>query len=60
MASLRDLRQRKQGRVLSSSRTIFVREDDYEQAVVPQNARALLSHFDERSRHYEVKVNMGG
>jgi heme-degrading monooxygenase HmoA len=30
--------------------------DDYEAAVVPRNARALLSHFDERSQHYEVRV----
>jgi len=29
--------------------------DDYEQAVVPQNARQLLSRFDARSQHYEVR-----
>jgi len=29
--------------------------DDYERAVVPPIARALLSRFDERSQHYEVK-----
>ncbi len=29
--------------------------EDYEAAVVPEKARALLSHFDERSRHYEVR-----
>ena len=29
---------------------------DYEVAVVPPAARALLSHFDARSQHYEVKV----
>jgi heme-degrading monooxygenase HmoA len=28
--------------------------EDYEVAVVPPKARALLSHFDERSQHYEV------
>jgi heme-degrading monooxygenase HmoA len=28
--------------------------EDYEQAVVPPEARALLTRFDERSRHYEV------
>jgi len=28
--------------------------DDYELAVVPPAARALLSHFDARSAHYEV------
>ena len=27
---------------------------DYEAAVVPDKARAILSHFDERSQHYEV------
>ena len=30
--------------------------DDYEAAVVPEKARAILSHFDERSQHYEVRV----
>jgi antibiotic biosynthesis monooxygenase (ABM) superfamily enzyme len=29
---------------------------DYEVAVVPQKARALLSRFDARSQHYEVKA----
>ena len=28
--------------------------DDYEVAVVPAEARALLSRFDERSAHYDV------
>ncbi len=28
---------------------------DYEAAVVPQSARAVLSHFDARSQHYEVR-----
>jgi len=28
--------------------------DDYELAVVPPEARRLLSRFDERSRHYET------
>jgi heme-degrading monooxygenase HmoA len=27
---------------------------DYEAAVVPEKARAVLSHFDERSQHYEL------
>ena len=27
---------------------------DYELAVVPDKARAVLSHFDERSQHYEI------
>jgi hypothetical protein len=31
--------------------------DDYEQAVVPPAARALLLRFDEISQHYEVKHN---
>jgi antibiotic biosynthesis monooxygenase (ABM) superfamily enzyme len=31
--------------------------EDYEQAVVEPEARALLSHFDERSEHYEVVVD---
>jgi heme-degrading monooxygenase HmoA len=31
--------------------------DDYEQAVVPEKARAILSHFDQRSQHYEIKVD---
>jgi heme-degrading monooxygenase HmoA len=30
--------------------------DDYENAVVPPKARAILSRFDERSQHYEVKA----
>jgi heme-degrading monooxygenase HmoA len=29
--------------------------EDYEVAVVPEKARVLLSHFDERSQHYEVR-----
>jgi hypothetical protein len=30
--------------------------EDYEAAVVPGKARALLSRFDERSQHYEVRA----
>ena len=30
--------------------------EDYEAAVVPPKARALLSRFDARSQHYEVRV----
>lgn len=30
--------------------------EDYESAVVPEKARAVLSHFDKRSQHYEVRV----
>jgi heme-degrading monooxygenase HmoA len=29
--------------------------DDYDLAVVPAAARAVLSRFDERSQHYEVR-----
>lgn len=32
--------------------------EDYEVAVVPLKARALLAHFDERSQHYEVRAEM--
>lgn len=30
--------------------------DNYEQAVVPEKARKLLSRFDERSQHYAIIV----
>ena len=29
--------------------------DDYEKAVVPLEAQKLLSHYDQRSQHYEVR-----
>lgn len=32
--------------------------DDHEAAVVPAKARPLLSRFDPRSQHYEVKVDL--
>jgi len=32
--------------------------EDYEAAVVPEKARNLLSHFDARSQHYEVRAEM--
>ncbi len=32
--------------------------EDYEVAVVPSEARALLSRFDERSQHYEVQADL--
>jgi len=32
--------------------------EDYEVAVVPSKARALLSRFDARSQHYEVRAEM--
>jgi heme-degrading monooxygenase HmoA len=31
---------------------------DYEAAVVPPKARALLARFDERSQHYEVRADL--
>jgi len=34
--------------------------EDYEIAVVPEKARAVLSHFDERSQHYEIRVERKG
>ena len=30
--------------------------DDYEVAVVPPKARAILAHFDARSQHYEIRI----
>ena len=32
--------------------------EDYEVAVVPPAARAILSHFDARSQHYEVRADV--
>lgn len=32
--------------------------EDYEKAVVPPKARQLLSRFDERSQHYEVRAEL--
>lgn len=32
--------------------------EDYEACVVPPEARKILSHFDQRSQHYEVKAEM--
>jgi hypothetical protein len=32
--------------------------EDYEIAVVPPEARALLSRFDERSQHYEIRADL--
>ncbi|HET7188119.1 MAG TPA: hypothetical protein VFI52_08190 [Gemmatimonadaceae bacterium] len=34
--------------------------DDYERAVVPRSARAILARFDERSQHYEVRETREG
>jgi antibiotic biosynthesis monooxygenase (ABM) superfamily enzyme len=33
--------------------------EDYEAAVVPPKARAVLAHFDERSQHYELRAERG-
>jgi hypothetical protein len=30
--------------------------EDYQVAVVPEKARRVLSRFDERSQHYEVRA----
>jgi heme-degrading monooxygenase HmoA len=56
------LRRERGGRVEFVTMTLFedldaVRAfagDDYEAAVVPPAARALLDEFDERSEHYEI------
>lgn len=32
--------------------------DDYEQAVVPPKARAVLKRFDPRSQHYQVRDSL--
>lgn len=32
---------------------------DYETSVVPDAARAVLAHFDERAAHYDVVAGMG-
>jgi heme-degrading monooxygenase HmoA len=32
--------------------------EDYEVAVVPPKARALLAHFDARSQHYGVRAEL--
>jgi heme-degrading monooxygenase HmoA len=34
--------------------------EDYEAAVVPDKARAVLSHFDKRSQHYEIRAERKG
>jgi len=32
--------------------------EDYEAAVVPPKARAVLAHFDQCSQHYEVRAEL--
>ena len=34
--------------------------DDYEVAVVPPKAQALLARFDGRSQHYEIRADLKG
>ena len=34
--------------------------EDYELAVVPKKARAVLPYFDERSQHYEIRAEKRG
>jgi len=34
--------------------------EDYEKSVVPEHARALLTRFDDRSQHYEVREKLKG
>ena len=34
--------------------------EEYEIAVVPEKARQVLSHFDPRSQHYEVRAERSG
>jgi heme-degrading monooxygenase HmoA len=34
--------------------------EDYELAVVPKKARSVLSHFDARSQHYEIREERKG
>ena len=62
------LRRERDGRVEFVTITLFddldaVRAfagDDYEAAVVPPAARALLDEFDERSEHFEVRLRPDG
>lgn len=34
--------------------------EDYQTAVVPEKARALLKRYDARSQHYELREKMNG
>ena len=34
--------------------------EDYQVAVVPEKARKVLSRFDERSQHYEIRAERKG
>ncbi len=33
---------------------------NYEVAVVPEKARAVLAHFDDHSQHYEIRADRNG
>jgi len=33
--------------------------EDYKVAVMPEKARAVLSRFDERSQHFEIRAERG-
>ena len=34
--------------------------ENYEVAVVPEEARAVLAHFDKQSQHYEIRAERSG
>jgi len=34
--------------------------EDYERAYVPEKARAVLSRFDQRAQHYELRAERSG
>jgi hypothetical protein len=34
--------------------------EEYDLAVIPERARAILSHFDERAQHYEIRAERSG
>jgi hypothetical protein len=38
--------------------TNLANADPYEAAVVPPKARALLARFDQRSQHYELRLQV--
>jgi len=41
----------------SISSVIEFAGENYEKAVVPEKAQKILSHFDQISQHYEVKID---
>jgi heme-degrading monooxygenase HmoA len=34
--------------------------EDYEKAFVPDKAKAVLAHYDERAQHYEIRAERSG